>query len=51
MDIGIACADDHAVVAVEQEIAIQTIGPGLHREHRPTSAEPWTITVGDIDQR
>ena len=32
MDVGVACADDHTVVAVEQEIAVETIGPGLHHE-------------------
>ena len=32
MDVGIACAADHAVVAIEQEIAVETVGPGLHRE-------------------
>src|SRR5437588_840812 len=34
MDVGVACADDYAVVAVEQEVAVETIGPGLHREQK-----------------
>jgi hypothetical protein len=32
MDIGVACADNHAIVAVEQEIAVEKRGPGLHCE-------------------
>ena len=34
MYIGVTCADDHAVVAIEQQIAVETIGPGLHREEK-----------------
>jgi hypothetical protein len=30
----VACPDDHAVVAIEQQIAVETIGPGLHREEK-----------------
>src|SRR5215471_13199132 len=32
MDVGVARADHHPVVAVEQQIAVETVGPGLHRE-------------------
>src|SRR5216684_2808278 len=34
MDVSVACADDYAVVAVEQQIAVETIRPGLHREEK-----------------
>jgi hypothetical protein len=34
MYIGVVCADDYAVVAVEQQIAVETIGPRLHREEK-----------------
>ena len=34
MYIGVACADDDAVVAVQQQIAVKTIGPGLHCEEK-----------------
>src|ERR1700726_853359 len=34
MYIGVACADDYAVVAVEQQIAVETIGPRLRREEK-----------------
>ena len=32
MEIGVAGADDDAVVAVEQQVAVEAVGPGLHRE-------------------
>src|SRR5713101_2092620 len=32
MYIRVACADDYAVVAVEQQITVETIGPSLHRD-------------------
>ena len=32
MDIGVACPDHDAVVVVEQQVAVQRIGPGLHCE-------------------
>src|SRR5262249_51927578 len=32
MNVGVARSNDHAVVAVEEEEAVETIGPGLHRE-------------------
>ena len=32
MNIGVASADDNAVVVVEQEVAIQSVSPGLDRE-------------------
>ena len=35
MDIGVACPDHDAVVVVEQEVAVQRVGPGLHREIEP----------------
>ena len=34
MDVGVARADDDAVVAVEQQIAVEAVGPGLHREQK-----------------
>jgi len=34
MDVGVARADHHPVVAVEQQIAVETVGPGLHREEQ-----------------
>src|SRR3979409_628551 len=35
MYIGVACADDYAVVAVEPQIAVETITPGTHRDEKP----------------
>jgi hypothetical protein len=32
MNVGVACAHDDAVVAVEQEVAVQSVSPGLDRE-------------------
>ena len=32
VDIGVACPDHDAVVIVEQQEAVQRIGPSLHRE-------------------
>ena len=32
MNIGVAGADDNAVVVVEQEVAVQGVSPGLDRE-------------------
>ena len=32
MDVGVARANDYPVVAVEQQIAVETVGPGLHCE-------------------
>src|ERR1700682_4910425 len=32
MYIGVTCADDDAVVAIEQQITVETVGPGLHDE-------------------
>ena len=34
MYIGVTCADDHAVVAIEQQITVETVGPGLHDEEK-----------------
>src|SRR5882672_6687259 len=34
MYIGVACAHNYAVVAVEQQIAVEAIGPSLHREEK-----------------
>jgi hypothetical protein len=34
MYIGVACADDNAIVAVEQQIAVETVGPSLHGEEK-----------------
>ena len=50
IDIGIAGTDHDAVVVVEQQEAIQRIGPGLHREVAPSSAEPWATTTGEKRQ-
>src|SRR5262245_65684408 len=46
MDVGIARTDHHPVIAVEQQIAVETVGPGLHREeeteqHRAVSDRSW----------
>ena len=35
MGIGVARPYHHAIVAVQQQIAVETIGPGLHREKEP----------------
>ena len=32
MDVGVARADHHPVVAVEQQIAVETVGPCFYRE-------------------
>jgi hypothetical protein len=32
MNVSVARADDNAVVAVEQQITVEIVGPGLHRE-------------------
>ena len=32
MDVGVARTDHHPIVAVEQQIAVETVGPGFHRE-------------------
>src|SRR3978361_1465675 len=32
MYIGVTCADDNAVVTIEQQITVETVGPGLHDE-------------------
>ena len=32
MDVSVARADDHAIVAIEQQISVEAIGPGLHNE-------------------
>ena len=34
MYIGVASADDDAVVAVEQQIAVEAVRPGLRREEK-----------------
>src|ERR1700687_5010344 len=46
MYVGVACTDDHPVVAVEQQIAIETVGPCLYREeeaeqHRAVGNRCW----------
>ena len=46
MDIGIAGTHHHAVIAVEQQIAVETVGPGLHRkeqaeQHRAMGDRGW----------
>src|SRR5262249_40217773 len=35
MDVGVARAHDYAIIAVEQQITVETIGPGLHSEKEP----------------
>src|SRR6266581_4477701 len=30
MYIGITCTDDDAIVAIQQQITVETVGPGLH---------------------
>ena len=32
MEVGVAGADDDAVVAVEQQVAVEPVGPRLHHE-------------------
>ena len=65
MDVGVARADHHPVVAVEQQIAVETVGPGLHREeeaeqhravgdrcrrHRPALGVVLDVAVDPIDR-
>src|SRR2546426_12816743 len=65
MDVGVARADHHPVVAVEQQIAVETVGPGLHREeeaeqhravgnccrrHRPALGVVLDMAVDPIDR-
>ena len=35
MDVGVARADHHPIVAIEQQIAVETVGPRFHREKEP----------------
>ncbi len=35
MYIGVACADDDAVVAIEQQVTVETVGPGLDDQQEP----------------
>ena len=65
MDVGVARADHHPVVAVEQQIAVETVGPRLHREkeaeqhravgdrcrrHRPPLGVVLDVAVHPIDR-
>src|ERR1700758_2088401 len=51
MYIGVACADDDAVVAIEQQIAVETIGPGLHsRRHRSVVNVVFDFAVHPVDR-
>ena len=34
MNVGVSCADDDAVVVVEQEVAVQSVGPRLDHEEK-----------------
>ena len=64
MDVSVARADDHAVVAVEQQISVEAVGPGLHNEeeaeqrravsngcrrHRPVMHVGLDVAVHPVD--
>src|SRR5258706_1865994 len=64
MYIGVTCAADDAVVAIEQQIAVETVGPGLDdeeeteqrravsnccRRHRSSMAVVFDVAVHPID--
>src|SRR3974390_3499699 len=65
MDVGIACADHYTIVAIEQQIAIESIGPGFDcekeskqhrtvsdhcRRHRPTMNVVLDVAVNQVDR-
>ena len=65
MDVSVARADDHPVVAIEQQIAVESVGPGLHREkeakqhravgdhcrrYRPALGAIFDVAVDPIDR-
>src|SRR5437899_4922060 len=64
MYIGVACADDHAIVAIKQQITVKTVGPGLDdeeeteqrravsnccRRHRSSMSVVFDVAVHPID--
>src|SRR6202022_5061343 len=65
MYIGVACADDDAVVAIKQQITVETVGPGLHdeeeteqrravsnccRRHRSAMTVVFDVAVHPVDR-
>src|ERR1700716_2800347 len=65
MYIGVACADDDAVVAIEQQITVETVGPGLDdeeeteqrravsnccRRHRSAMTVVFDVAVHPVDR-
>src|SRR3981189_37556 len=64
MNVGVACADHYSVVAVEQQVAIETVGPRLHdkekaekhravgnccRRYRPSLGLVFDVAMHPID--
>src|SRR5882757_7727233 len=65
MYIGVTCSDDDAVVAIEQQITVETVGPGLHdeeeteqrravsngcRRHRPAMNVVFDVAMHPVDR-
>src|SRR3977135_3581180 len=65
MNVGVACTDHYSIIAVEQQVAIETVGPRLHgkekaekhravgnccRRYRPSLSLVFDVAMHPIDE-